>query len=491
MAGPSYADAIARHAADPGSPPALVLPDRIVGYAEFAADVDACAAWLAARGCGPDGVVGVCVGDEVLHLVVTLALLAIGAPQVVLPTHEPPAAREELARRLAVRTLVVGETSDALPDRAYAEVSAAVLARERRRKASVRPGSRAGALVYYASSGTTGRPKIYSLTEDALIWRVARARETEAMGPGSRILALSSVEHSPSRHKRMFALHAGLTSVFVPESGAMRTGLAGACAEHGVTNVELNTLQVASLLAEEGGAAAVLPPQTSVYVAGSRVPAQMRRTFRSQHGRPLYVHYGAREIGRIAFNWPDGGDDELETLGPPVRWMDVEIVDADGVPVPRGEVGEIRLRSDHLACGYLDDPQATARAYRDGWFHPGDLVSLTGAGELRLHGRVDERMNLNSIKIYPSEIEQVIEALPGVRAAAAFAQPSPVHGDIPMVAVETLPGTTVDPEALLEAARERLGLRAPRRIVVVETLPRNSAGKILRTEVARMLAGGR
>jgi acyl-CoA synthetase (AMP-forming)/AMP-acid ligase II len=98
-------------------------------------------------------------------------------------------------------------------------------------------------------------------------------------------------------------------------------------------------------------------------------------------------------------------------------------------------------------------------------------------------------MILNSIKIFPAEIERVLEEQPGVKAAAAFAKPPRAHGDIPVAAVEAHPSAVIAGDELMARVRERLGLRAPRKIIVVDALPRNAAGKILKSELVQIFGG--
>jgi acyl-coenzyme A synthetase/AMP-(fatty) acid ligase len=220
------------------------------------------------------------------------------------------------------------------------------------------------------------------------------------------------------------------------------------------------------------------------------VSPRLRREFEARFGVPLLVHYGAREFGRISDNVPGSDDYDVETVGPPVPWIDLEIVDAEGKALPPGEIGEIRVRSEHMTPQYHRDPVATSRHFKGGWFYPGDLGSLTPRGELCVHGRGDDMMNLNGIKIFPAEIERVLEEHPAVRAAAAFPKASSTHGDIPVAAVELHDAATVAVDELMARARERLGMRAPRKIVVLPSLPRNAAGKIVKRELESLIALG-
>jgi len=161
---------------------------------------------------------------------------------------------------------------------------------------------------------------------------------------------------------------------------------------------------------------------------------------------------------------------------------------ADGSEAAPDEVGEIRLRAPGMATSYVGDAVATARHFREGWFVPGDLASFDRERRLIIHGRADDMMILNGINIFPVEIERVLETHPAVAAAAAFPLASPVHGQIPMAAVELREGAASSAAELLAWVRRELGVRAPRRIEVVPAMPRNAQGKILKRELAQRFA---
>jgi acyl-CoA synthetase (AMP-forming)/AMP-acid ligase II len=164
------------------------------------------------------------------------------------------------------------------------------------------------------------------------------------------------------------------------------------------------------------------------------------------------------------------------------------VVDEQGAPRPPDEIGQVRIRSGVMVNGYVGDPIATARHFRDGWFYPGDMGSFTRDGVLRYHGRKDDMMVLNGINIFPAEIERTLEEHPAVKHAAAFPLESPVYGDIPVAVVELNGTMRVDESSLAAYAREQLGARAPRKVVIVDALPRNAAGKVVKRDLAATLA---
>ncbi len=322
------------------------------------------------------------------------------------------------------------------------------------------------------------------MSQRALAWRAERMVESEAMASGFRALVPASVENPPAKAKRLYTSYLGLTSVFQASASA-RASTQAFCASHDVTCLELSVLQLTSIVQDTADEPSFSRPyirvcerlegagEPAARVQGRASPSRSSSTMapgNSGGSRPPTL-----EITRTT----------LESVGTPAPWIDVEIVDADGKALPTGEVGELRVRSECMTHQYYGDPVATSRHFRNGWFYPGDLASLTSGGALCLHGRADDMMTLNSIKIFPAEIERVLEEHPGVKAAAAFAKASNTHGDIPVAAVELHAAAGIGSDELMARARERLGVRAPRRIIVVDALPRNAAGKILKHELDR------
>ncbi len=150
-----------------------------------------------------------------------------------------------------------------------------------------------------------------------------------------------------------------------------------------MTCLETSVLQLSGIVFDQSDACR-FPLQTTVYVSGTRVPAELRKLFRGRFGAPLFVHYGAQEFGRIATTYPGGHDDVPESVGAPVPWIDFEIVDDAGKALPAGEIGKVRVRSDCMSREYHQDPIATFRHFADGWFYPGDLGTLTPRNALCL-----------------------------------------------------------------------------------------------------------
>jgi len=477
-----FAEQLARHAADAFAPPAFVLPSAELSFAELHRRVEHCAAWMRAEGCGPRDVVGITIADEIAHLTVSLATFTLGVPQVCLPTYDPAPARAALARSLEVTRVIAADPAHGLPGIAASFIEPAALAQPR----TVPPQEALSAdpeapLLFIASSGSTGDPKLIAMSTRVLADRLRLRGYPER----ESVLTMTTVEDIFGKTPRLFTAWLGCTSVF--RASAVETpvhALGAFCATHRVTRLTMGVLHASTLVRDDGVA---LPASVRCYTGGARVPMRLREAFRAHGSARLYVEYGAREVGLISATWPQDLDPSLESVGLVAEHSAVEVVDAEGRVLPAGEVGDVRVRTASMVHGYHRNPAATARNFRDGWFHTGDLGWFSPRGSLCLVGRIDDVMNLNGIKIYPSEIERVLERDPAVRTAAAFALRSDLHGEIPVAAVEWQGDARPEASALLASVRAELGVRAPRRIVVVDALPRTSTGKVARRELERLV----
>jgi len=341
--------------------------------------------------------------------------------------------------------------------------------------------------LFTSSSGTTGAPKVLALSQRVIAWRARQLASVQAFEPDERVLVPMSNQEYPGKSMRLYVLHAGCTAIEWPGPQQPIDTVPAYCTATRTTTLQLTVLQARALV----GAANIearLPASTRAYLGASRMPHGLPASFEARVGGRLYNRYGTTEIGIVATMFPDGDDGTPDSVGRPSQGVEVEIVDADGRLLPRGEPGEIRLRAECMVDRYHGDPASTAKHFVGGWFYPRDLAMITEGGVLRFLGRKDDMMVLNGINIFPAEIERVLEEHPAVASAAAFPLSSPVHGDIPVAAVELREPAGVDTMQLSAYARERLGVRAPRRIAILDVLPRNAAGKVVKRELARMLA---
>ncbi len=167
------------------------------------------------------------------------------------------------------------------------------------------------------------------------------------------------------------------------------------------------------------------------------------------------------------------------SAGRPVPWVDLRVVDLDGTPLPAGQSGEVVARGAKVCAGYLDDPEATALAFRDGWFHTGDVGRFDDDGYLFILDRLKDMIRSGGENIASSEIETVIYEVPGVHEVAVVGIPHSRWVEVPAAFVLADPG--VDAATIVQACRARLGgFKVPKAVFLIDDMPRNPTGKVLK-----------
>jgi acyl-CoA synthetase (AMP-forming)/AMP-acid ligase II len=173
------------------------------------------------------------------------------------------------------------------------------------------------------------------------------------------------------------------------------------------------------------------------------------------------------------------------TSGRAIPDTEVRVVDRDNRPVPVGEPGEVVVRGYNVMRGYFEDPVATAETVdADGWLHTGDIGVLDDRGNLRITDRLKDMYVVGGFNAYPAEIEQVLATHPAIAEAAVVGVPDERLGEVGRAFVVPRPGATVVPDEVVAFARERMAnYKVPRAVDVVDTLPRNASGKVLKFEL--------
>jgi fatty-acyl-CoA synthase len=199
----------------------------------------------------------------------------------------------------------------------------------------------------------------------------------------------------------------------------------------------------------------------------------------------LFNFYGQTEMSPLATVLaPEDQVRKAGSAGRPASNVETIIVDDDDQPVPAGSIGEIVHRSPHAMLGYWHDPEKTADAFRDGWFHSGDLGVLDEEGYLYVVDRKKDMIKTGGENVASREVEEALYAHPAVAEVAVFSVPHPHWIEAVTAAVVTRQGYTLTADELTAFCRQRLaGYKTPKYIVIVDQLPKNASGKILKREL--------
>lgn len=269
--------------------------------------------------------------------------------------------------------------------------------------------------MYLHTSGTTGEPKFIALSQ-----RMVRDRSRAAEGDFPKAATtFASFFGCTSRPFFARALAALLQACTVVEGTDPALWL-----RHGVNFVAASPGQMFRKLSDSP-----LPRRIArLEVSGARLPVGSAATFLQSFDRVLDV-YGASETSKSFANEMSLADDGTVAMRGVPQDSTVEIIDDAGAPCAIGQSGQVRVRNSYMAAGYLNAPEASAMAFRDGWFHPGDTAHWGQNGELVVLGRDDDVINFGGYKIQATLVDALIATVPGVREAVAFRNPLPATKD--------------------------------------------------------------
>lgn len=354
----------------------------------------------------------------------------------------------------------------------------------------------AGTALVMRTSGTTGTAKPVVLSHDSVV---------EGIDTVLASLRAKTTDTKPSQRPKMpnliptsLALWAGIWNVlFALRSGAPvvlmdrfdTVEFATLVRRHQIRSSILAPTMMAMLV--EDPRVSDLAPLAMVRSITAPLTPQQARAFKAKFGIGIMNCYGQTELGGEVVGWTaadlrEHGDDKLGSVGRPHKGIEVRILDDNGAQMPRGEVGEIWIRSP-----YASRDDAVTAGLVDSFLRTGDVGHLDDDGFLWLEGRVSEVINRGGLKVLPQEIEEQLCGLPEIAEACVAGVPDDRLGQVPVAWVRPAPGAHIDPSELLTRLRTTLaGYKVPVALEVVAELPRNEIGKVLRRALVEQWRDG-
>ncbi|MCW2614796.1 MAG: hypothetical protein JWN08_1790 [Frankiales bacterium] len=345
-------------------------------------------------------------------------------------------------------------------------------------------------LVLY-SSGTTGLPKGTVITHQNLTWSYDMAGTAWRMGPDSVNLVPSPLFHIGGIGYGLTTFSQGGHTVVARDAAA--AGLLAAIGQHGVTHAFLVPAVIQSLLDAPEVPGTDLSSLQLVGYGGAPMTETLLSRAMEVLGCGFLGVYGMTETSGTVMVLPPEDHDPggprahlLRSVGRPLPWVELEVRDpVSGEPVPPGQVGEIWVRAGQNTPGYWNQPAVTAQTLVDGgWLRTGDGAHQDEQGYVYLHDRLKDMIISGGENVYPAEVENALASHPAVQEVAVIAVPHPRWGETVKAVVALRPGTTATEDELVEHARGRLArYKCPTSIDVVEALPRNASGKVLKKDL--------
>lgn len=384
----------------------------------------------------------------------------IGAVAVVTSTDSPTASAE-LAQRRDLELVHVDEIGETLET------------------ATIEPRAETPALLLH-TAGTTARPKQVPLSHANLVAAASNVVNSLQLTPADRCLNVMPLFHSHGLlGAAMSSLLAGSGIVCTPGMDPRR--FLEWAAEFGCTWYTAAPTIHQLVLRAPGdwdgfrfmrSASAPLPPQIA---AG----------LEARYGAPMIEVYGMTEAYQIAANPLPPGERRLGTVGK-ATGTEIAVLGSDGLPRLSGGGGEVLVRGPAAFRGYSSPVEANNEAFVQGWFRTGDVGTISDDGYLTITGRVKEQINRGGEKVSPREVEEALLDHPGITEVIAFAIPDDQLGEEIGVAIVPAPGATIDLATVRSFLIDRVApFKMPRRVLVVDEIPKSDTGKPQRIAFAR------
>ena len=528
----SLIDIVAASAADYPDAPALQFFGRTTSYRDLQEQIERAAAGLRAQGVKAGDPVAIVLPNCPQHIVAFYAILRLGA---VVIEHNPLYTPRELRKQfedhgakhaivwskvvgtvqefpadLSVTSLVSVDITTAMPLRTRLALRLPIKkARESRAALTERvsgaiswsdivrfeplpathprPATDDLALIQY-TSGTTGTPKGASLTHRNLLSNAAQARAwvpSIVRGDGCVVYAVLPMFHAYGLTLCLtFAMSMGARLVLFPRFDPDM--VLEVTKKHPATFLPL-VPPIADRLLKAASEKGVSLAGTQVAISGAMaLPHELVVPFEAASGGFLVEGYGLSECSPVLMANPVATSRVPGTVGLPLPGTECRVVDPDEPTrdVPAGERGELIVRGPQVFSGYYGKPEETEAVFTEGWYRTGDIVTIDEAGFVRIVDRIKELIITGGFNVAPTEVENALRQHPLVEDAAVVGLPSDHSGEEVAAAVVLAPGAEVDVEAIREYVRGVLTpYKVPRRIFVVDELPKSLIGKVLRRQV--------
>lgn len=487
--------------------PAITFADRTQTYGDFFDRIERLAAELVAGGVGRGDRVGYLGLNHPDFLTTLFATARIGAMFVPLNFRLTGAELSYIIADAGVHTLIADADHTAVVDpvrdesglrRTIAltpvpgwETLEELVAARDRLKEPVYPGPDDVAILMY-TSGTTGRPKGAMLTHGNLFWNnVGALLSFDTLHDDVSLVCAPLFHIGGLNVTTLITLQKGGHLVMMPAFDAERA--LDLIAEYRVTTMFGVPAMFLFMSQSAKFATTDLSSVRALICGGAPVPEALMRRY-GERGIPFAQGYGLTETAPLALVVSiDQASVKLGAAGHhTLPLSDVRLVDANNDPVRLGESGEICVRGPQVMKGYWNNEQATAAAIdSDGWFHTGDIGRSDDDGYVYVVDRVKDMVISGGENVYPAEVEDALYKHPAVAEVAVIGLPHEQWGEAVTAIVALAPEANLALDELREFARSELAsYKLPLRLEIVDGLPRNPAGKVLKYELRERFVGG-
>ena len=462
---------------------AIIEHEQTITYGELADRVLRTASHLSKLGIARGDQVGLCLKNDSQHIVALLAVAWLGAVAAPIDWQSRPAEKTRIVDALQLRLALVTPESDTGLDcpKVALDVAwhSAVAAADRSPNA-VQDWH--APIAVLGSSGSTGLPKFTIATH--LEYYFHLAKHLEVVPPGRhRYLAILPLYFAWSRIGCLSHLFRGDTLIFYPPVASPEE-IVENMIRHKVTLAQLAPSMLRQLLLIADDHSHLLP-NVQVHIGGAPFFADEKRKVIDKVTPRFCEEYGAAAIGPIAAIQAEDMRERPTSVGRAFSLVNIEIVDDNDRPLGAGVTGQLRCRGPGLTTPLPNSPAVTSADFRDGWYYPGELGMMDELGYVFLQGRTSEVIFRGGAKIFPGEVETVLQAHGSVAESAVVGR-TLLNNEQELVAYVVTKHPLTSAELFAHCLTRLTPFKVPREIHVVAELPRNSSGKVDRAALANL-----
>lgn len=325
------------------------------------------------------------------------------------------------------------------------------------------------------TSGTTGKSKGVVVSHQSVLERIEAANQVLSLGPGDTVIWVLPMAY---HFIVSIVLYIRFGAAIAVVQDFLARNIIAACNKYKGTLLYASPIQIKLMAGDTGGE--MMPSLKKTISTSAGIGYDVCLQFKSRFGITVSQAYGIIEIGLPMINY-EKSEEHPDAVGYALPGYTVDILDDEYQPLPAGKVGHLGICGPGMFDAYLFPPASKAEVLKNGYFLTADYAVKDADGLVKIEGRAKSVINISGIKVFPEEVEAVIETFPGIKLARINTRPHALLGQVIVAELLLSEGSTLDTEALQSFCRERLSaFKIPRKWEIVESLPFTNTGKLKR-----------
>jgi len=465
---------------------AILYRDQSITYDELYSLIIDIAGRLKSSGISPGKIIAVDCENSLNHLLIILALAYLGAPSVSLSKSMSVTQRLSLAQRLPFQKILIDYDCSYFIDQIEL-IRINNLNKSCVGKLPIFTPKTNDVWHYVVGSGSTGKYKVMPVTYYQQINRALLGRQWLPYESDDRLFSFVSMHFYFGKQRALEAFAKGAT-LYLDTLG--KIDISAEIDKGFITAVIGTVFHIETYFAKfaKSNDQAVFGKLNALVLGASYVRASLREKISNKLTDKLYVIYGTNETNTASVTQLGTAHSNELLVGKPLPGYSIDVVDEFDRPLPPNNKGLIRIKSPVAINGYLNDLGETERAFRGGYFYPGDVGFVDENGSLFFIGRQDDMLIVSGINLYPKQIEDAIRSYDSVLDVCVVAIKHDAMQDVPVAIVRLRDEQKkISDDELLLFVKDKLGNHALWKIFIVDKIPRNEQGKLQKLEVINLI----